>query len=92
MLLDDYVVDTLMCDLCGHDRQPSAFLVYLLLTRRAGGKSVSIALRDIAEGTGVSKRAVQSAIQWLHKRKLIASERAGITAVPRYTVLKPWRR
>ena len=25
--LDPYVVDTLMADLVGHDRQPSAFLV-----------------------------------------------------------------
>jgi len=25
--IDDYVVDTLMADLVGHDRQPSAFLV-----------------------------------------------------------------
>ena len=27
--LDHYVVDTLMRDLVGHDRRPSAFLVYL---------------------------------------------------------------
>ena len=29
--LDAYVLDTLMRDLTGHDRQPSAFLVYLSL-------------------------------------------------------------
>ena len=29
--IDDYVIDTLMADLVGHDRQPSAFLVYLSL-------------------------------------------------------------
>src|SRR5262249_4281949 len=35
--LDDYVCDVLMRDLVGHDQQPSAFLVYLCLTRLAGG-------------------------------------------------------
>jgi hypothetical protein len=35
MELDDYVVDVLMPDLVGHDRHPSAFLVYLFLSRHA---------------------------------------------------------
>ena len=35
--VDEYVVDTLMADLVGHDRQPSAFLVYLFLWRRTHG-------------------------------------------------------
>ena len=30
--MDDYVFDTLMPDLVGHDRQPSAFIVYLFLS------------------------------------------------------------
>ena len=81
-----------MADLCGHDRQPSAFIVYLFLTRQARGKPVTIALQDIAERSGVSKRSVQSAVAWLHKRKLISIERESLTAVPRYTVLTPWRR
>src|SRR6266536_1055507 len=33
--LDTYVVDTLMPDLVGHDRAPSAFLVFLFLYRRS---------------------------------------------------------
>jgi hypothetical protein len=35
--IDDYVLDTLMADLVGHDRQPSSFLVYLFLWRRTLG-------------------------------------------------------
>src|SRR5712691_368327 len=54
--------------------------------------TLQIALRDIAEGTGLSKRAVQAALSWLVKRKLVAVARASITAVPVYTVLRPWRR
>ncbi len=93
--LDEYVVDTLMGDLIGHDRQPSAFLVYLFLWRSTHGAkapTVQVALVDIAERTGLSKRSVQSALTWLAKRKLISSARASITAVPIYTVLRPWRR
>jgi hypothetical protein len=90
-----YIVDTLMPDLVGHDRQPSAFIVYLRLwrlTHRQGTASVQIALLDIAEPTGLAKRTVQDAIGWLVKRKLLGVERASITAVPVYTVLRPWRR
>ena len=32
--IDDYVLDTLMADLVGHDRRPSAFVVYLYFLRR----------------------------------------------------------
>lgn len=94
MVIDDYVVDTLMADLIGHDRQPSAFLVYVFLSRAADGKAATaqIALQDIAERTGLSKRSVQSALGWLVKRRLIAVWRESITAIPVYTVLKPWRR
>lgn len=93
--LDPYVVDTLMPDLVGHDRQPSAFLVYLLLWRLTHGadtSSAQVALRDLAEGTGLSKRAVQEALARLAKRRLIEVARDGITAVAVYTVLQPWRR
>jgi hypothetical protein len=95
LLLDDYVLDTLMRDLCGHDRMRSAFLVYLFLTREAEQwprSRIQVAQFDIAEGTGLSKRSVQSAIAWLAKRKLIGIERESVTAVPVYTVLRPWRR
>lgn len=93
--IDTYILDTLIRDLVGHDRQPSAFLVYLFLWNETHGKkkpAVRIALLDIAEGTGLSKRAVQDALGQLSKRKLIEVSRESITAVPVYTVLRPWRR
>ena len=93
--LDDYIIDTLMVDLVGHDRQPSAYLVYLFLWRQTHGNqqaAARVALQDIAEQTGLSKRSVQSAIAWLAKRKLIAVARESITAIPVYTVMRPWKR
>lgn len=93
--LDPYVVETLMGDLVGHDRQPSAFLVYLSLWSRTGGgqtTSVPTSLRILCEETGLSKRSVQSAVAHLAKRQLIVVHRAAPTAAPRYDVLKPWRR
>lgn len=82
-----------MPDLCGHDRQASAFLVYLYLAAQAERRRrVQVAQRDIAEGTGLAKRSVQSTIACLAKRKLIAVERESITAVPVYSVLRPWVR
>jgi DNA-binding MarR family transcriptional regulator len=92
--LDPYIVDTLMPDLVGHDRQPSAFLVYLYFCRQThadGATTVQVALLDIAEATGLSKRAVQDALTQLVKRKLVAVARESITAIPVYTVLRPWR-
>jgi hypothetical protein len=93
--LDAYVLDTLMRDLVGHDRKPSAFLVYLHLWRATHGRDTSevqTALLDIAEDIGLSKRSVQEALSWLAKRKLITVHRESITAIPVYTVLRPWRR
>lgn len=93
--IDEYVLDTLMRDLVGHDRRPSAFLVYLYLWRasqRDGGRQVQVSLLDIAHDVGLSKRSVQNALGWLAKRKLIRVQRESITAVPVYTVLQPWRR
>ncbi|MDF2772231.1 MAG: hypothetical protein K0S86_1725 [Geminicoccaceae bacterium] len=93
--VDAYIVDTLMADLVGHDRQPSAFLVYLYLWRHtlgAGNDTVQISLFDLSSGTGLSKRSVQEALQWLSKRRLISIQRAGITAVPVYTVKRTWLR
>jgi DNA-binding GntR family transcriptional regulator len=92
---DEYIIDTLMPDLVGHDRQPSSFLVYVLLwrvTHGSGQPTAQLALQDLAEATGLSKRAVQAALGWLSKRKLISVARASIIAVPVYTVLRPWRR
>ena len=53
--LDAYIVDTLMPDLVGHDRQPSAFLVYLYLWRQthgSGAPTTQVALLDIADANG----------------------------------------
>ena len=63
--IDDYVLDILMPDLVGHDRQPAAFLVYLFLYRQSQRNRwgyVSCSLRAIADGTGLSKSAVQTAV------------------------------
>lgn len=93
--VDAYVLDTLMADLVGHDRQPSAFLVYLFLWRRTQGCGVEeaqVSLLDISVGTGLSKRAVQEALRLLAKRRLVAIEREGITAIPVYAVRRPWVR
>jgi hypothetical protein len=93
--IDAYMLDTLMRDLVGHDRQPSAFLVYLVLWRQTharGETTTQVALLDIADATGLSKRAVQDALGRLVTRTLISVARESITAIPVYTVLRPWRR
>jgi Helix-turn-helix domain len=93
--LDGYIVRTLMPDLVGHDRQASAFVVYLFLWERSGAgrqRHVPISLRMIAEGTGLSKRAVQTALAVLVRRNLVTARRDGPTAVPEYTVHRPWAR
>ncbi len=93
--IDDYVLDVLMRDLVGHDQQPAAFLVYLHLYREAERrrwKPVAASLRTIAEGTGLSKSAVQVALQTLRRRELIASTSEHATATPRHRVLRHWRR
>lgn len=38
--LDDYVVDTLMRDLVGHDHRPVSFLVYFGSLRNSGGEII----------------------------------------------------
>ena len=91
--LDPYVLDVLMRDLAGHDRKPSAFLVFLSLwhcTIGARVRSARLSLRQIAEATGLSKSAVQGALKHLARRKLLRVERASPTAVPVYTLLRPW--
>lgn len=93
--VDEYVLDTLMPDLVGHDRQPSALLIYLALWRRTIGENIAAAqlsLTDLAVASGLSKRAVQGALSWLARRRLISVQRASITAVPVYTVRRPWLR
>ena len=93
--LDPYVVDTLMPDLVGHDRRPSAFLVYLYLWHRTNGgrgRSEQIPLRAIAEGTGMSKRAVQNALRALARRRLVTASHATPTSAPTFVVHRPWAR
>ena len=93
--IDAYVLDSLMADLVGHDRQPSAFLVYLFLWRRTHGSgeaAAQVSLLDISMGTGLSKRAIQEALRLLAKRRLLSIQRESITAIPVYEVLRPWMR
>jgi hypothetical protein len=93
--IDTYVVDTLLADLVGHDRRPSAFIVYLYLwrhTHASGRAAAQFSLADLAVGTGLSKRAVQEALRWLGRRRLITRCRESITAVPAYGVRRPWVR
>lgn len=92
--IDDYVLDVLMRDLVGHDRQPAAYLVYLWLygqAARAKWKAVPASLRFLAEATGLSKSAVQAALELLRRRELIASSSAHATATPQHRVLRHWR-
>jgi hypothetical protein len=94
MVLDDYVVDVLLRDLVGHDRRPVSFLVYLwLATEQLRRKTVvQVSYRELAESIGVSKSSVQSAVNWLERRKLLTVSKESSTATPCYTVLRPWRR
>ncbi len=93
--VDAYVLETLMPDLVGHDRAPSAFLVYLHLWHLTAGareRQAARSLAQLAEDTGLSKSAVQAALRVLKRRRLVRAERASITAVPVYEVLRPWVR
>jgi hypothetical protein len=93
--IDRYVVETLMGDLVGHDKRPSAFIVYLFLWFRSAGRrtrGVEVSHQTMAEETGLSKSAVQVAIRLLLRRRLLRSRRASPTAIPEYFVLRPWVR
>jgi DNA-binding MarR family transcriptional regulator len=93
--IDDYVLDILMRDIVGHDQQPAAFLVYLFLYGRAARqrwRPVQASLRILANETGLSKSAVQSALLRLHRRELVETSRDHRTAVPSHCVLRHWRR
>jgi hypothetical protein len=93
VVLDGYVLDSLMVDLVGHDRRPSAYILYLAL-RRLGGATgeVGISLQGLATATGLSKTAVQRSLAHLARRSLVTVERLGRTEASRYRVLEPWRR
>jgi DNA-binding MarR family transcriptional regulator len=93
--IDEYVIDVLMPDLAGHDRSPAAFLVYVLLWTelyRSEEKSVAISLQRMAEGTGLSKSAVQAALRRLTRRGLVQVAKSSPTAVPEYSLVRHWVR
>lgn len=93
--LDAYVIDVLMRDLVGHDRAPSAFVVYLWLYARTHGEGrpgVGVSLQTIASETGLSKSSVQNAVRRLTRRRFVTARRDEPTAAPIYEVHRPWRR
>lgn len=90
--LDRYVVETLMRDLVGHDRRPSAFLVYVAIAGLGAGKAQAMSYSELSEVTGLSRRAVQDAVAHLARRKLLETNRVGPTETALYRALSPWRR
>jgi hypothetical protein len=93
--IDDYVLDVLMRDIVGHDRQPAAYLVYLYLygqAARVKWKPVPASLRALADVTGLSKSVVQTALELLRRRELIKTTSDHSTATPAHRVLRHWRR
>lgn len=93
--VDQYVFDTLMPDLVGHDHSPSAFLVYLFLWSqlfRSEEKRLAVSLQQMAEGTGLSKSAVQAGMRILQRRNLVAVSRRSRTAIPEYELIRHWMR
>jgi hypothetical protein len=92
--LDAYILDGLLPDLVGHDRRLASFVVYLYLYRLASQANWSVRLshQSIADGTGLSRSAVQAALAHLQGRQLVATSRAHPTAVPLHRVLRPWLR
>jgi DNA-binding MarR family transcriptional regulator len=87
--LDRYVLDVLMADIVGHDRKPSSFLTYLALTAACADGPTALSHAQLAERTGLSKRAVQDAVRHLEGRALIEVRRTGPTEPPRYYLLSP---
>lgn len=94
ILIDPYVHGTLLRDLVGHDHKPAAFLIYLWLyaEQERAGRSVAISYAGLAEDTGLSRSACQSAVAWLIRRKLLSVSKETLTATPIYSVLRPWKR
>jgi hypothetical protein len=93
--VDEYVFNTLMRDLVGHDHSASSFLVYVLIWSKSKGRErirVALSYQALAEGTGLSKSATQGAIRRLVRRQLLAVRKAGPTAIPQYSILRPWKR
>jgi hypothetical protein len=94
-VIDEYVISVLMRDMVGHDRCPSAYLVYIHLWaegQRQSTNSIQTSHQEMAEATGLSKSAVQKAVRYLVDRKLLRVQKASVTATPEYRVLRTWRR
>jgi hypothetical protein len=92
--LDSYVIDVLMRDLVGHDKMPSAFVVYVYLAVRAERemtRGIAASYSTIASATGLSKTAVQKAVAHLGRRKLISVSKSSATAIPVYRLNRHWR-
>lgn len=94
VLVDGYILDSLLPDLVGHDRRPAALVVYLALYRRAARANWSVRLshQAIADATGLSRSAVQTALAHLQRRQLVSTTRATPTSVPLHKVQRPWLR
>jgi hypothetical protein len=95
IVIDDYVISVLMRDMVGHDRFPSAYLVYVHLWgegQRQAKNNIQTSHQEMAEATGLSKSAVQKAVRYLVDRKLLRVQKASVTATPEYRVLRTWRR
>ncbi len=92
--LDDYILDTLMRDLVGHAHRPAAYLVYVWICgeRKRRAEPLRISFPELAENTGLSRSATQSAVAWLKRRKLLSATKQNATDVPTYTLHTPWRR
>jgi transcription initiation factor IIE alpha subunit len=90
--MDRYVLETLMRDLVGHDRKPSAFLLYLAVLQTADRGKALLSHAQLAEMTGLSKRATQDALAHLSRRGLMSIRRAGPTEPAQLQPLAPWRR
>src|SRR5260221_486127 len=57
-----------------------------------GAPSVHHHLSSVAAGEGFSKRAGQEALRCLARRRLLSRQAGGVTAIPVYTVKRPWAR
>ena len=90
--LDRYVVDVLMRDLIGHDRCPSAFVVYLAIHAAAEEGRALFSYQAMADLTGLSRRTCQNAVAHLHRRALVDISRKGGTDAAEYRPLRPWDR
>jgi hypothetical protein len=93
--IDEYVIDVLLPDLTGHDKAPTAFLVYMILWTalyREEQKRVALSLKDLSDRTGLCKSGVQAAVRVLKRRGLVRVFKSHLTAVPEYELVRHWVR